>query len=190
MKTLIYSILIILIVSLAALPAQAAVNHNLSWTKLPSDTLPVPKNIKNMLFYVQRDPNSNTVIYELNLNSNGKLNEKEPVKIYWVRYAEKGIRQDLNYFQRKLAYGLNVNKISQDNYELKFVCYSKLIFNLSKDAAGNFQVYTTINNNKAILNRVFARINGGTFWVPNVVYVDLFGTEVISGKKFTSRIKP
>jgi len=173
-----------------AVSGQASIALNPIWTKLQSDSLPVPKNIENLLFYVQRDPDSNTVVYELNLNVDGKLNEKEPIKIYWIRYTEKGIRRDLNYFQRKLAYGLNVKKLSPDNFELQFVCYAKLTLNLSKDATGKYQVYTNLNRKKVILNRVFVRIVGGSFWVPNVVYIDLFGREDISGKAASSRIKP
>jgi len=186
----IISILLIIKMFTAAIPGQASVALTRVVTELQNDTLPVPKNIKNLLFYVQRDPNSNTVIYELNLMANGKLNEKEPVKIYWIRYTEKGIHRDLNYFQRKLAYGLNVKKLSSDSFELQFVCYSKLTLTLSKDAAGKYHVYTDINQKIAILNRVFVRIDGGTFWVPNVIYADLIGKDTVSGKVISRRIKP
>ncbi|WP_374761916.1 DUF4833 domain-containing protein [Dyadobacter frigoris] len=36
---------------------------------------------------MQRDPDSNTICYTLNLDKNGLLNEKDPVKIFWVRYS-------------------------------------------------------------------------------------------------------
>nr|WP_256488682.1 DUF4833 domain-containing protein [Pontibacter sp. HSC-36F09] len=155
-----------------------------------ADSLPVPKGIKDLKFYVQRDPNANTVVYELNRNAKGLLNEAEPIRIYWIRYADGGERKELNYIQRKFAYGLNTKKLGKDNYELKFVSYGKLPLYLRKAKDGKYHVYTTINKQEAILNRVFVRIEGGTFWVPNVLYVELSGYDAATGKAVTGRFKP
>lgn len=155
-----------------------------------NDSLPVPKGIKDLKFYVQRDPNANTVVYELNRTAQGILNEAEPINAYWIRYADGGERKELNYIQRKFAYGLNTRKLAKDHYELKFVCYGKLALHLRKDAEGRYNVYTTINQKEAILDRVFVRVEGGTFWVPNVLYVELKGRDAATGKAVTGRFKP
>lgn len=155
-----------------------------------ADTLPVPKGIKEMLFYVQRDPNANTVVYELNRAPQGTLNEAEPIRAFWIRYADGGERKELNYIQRKFAYGLNTKKLGKDNYELTFVSYAKMALYLRKDATGRYNVYATINQKEAILDRVFVRIEGGTFWVPNVVYVELKGRDTATGKAVSARFKP
>ncbi len=157
---------------------------------VPADTLPTPKGIKNLLFYVQRDPNINTVIYELNLDLNGQIDDKEPVKIYWIRYAEKGEKKDLSYIQRKFAYGLDVKKLSNEKYEIKFVSYSKLPLYLQKGNDGKYKVFAQINQKQSVLNRVFVRIKGGTFWVPNVVYVDLIGKDPNTNQNVSRRINP
>nr|WP_262910534.1 DUF4833 domain-containing protein [Pontibacter silvestris] len=154
------------------------------------DTLPVPKGIRNMMFYVQRDPNANTVVYELNLLEQGIPDEKDPIHPFWIRYADGGERKELNYIQRKFAYGLNSKKLGKDSYELKFVCYSKLPLYLRKGTNGKFHVYATINDKQAILNRIFVRIEGGTFWVPNVLYFELKGTDAVTGKVVSERFKP
>nr|WP_255749410.1 DUF4833 domain-containing protein [Pontibacter liquoris] len=154
------------------------------------DSLPVPKNIRHMKFYVQRDPNANTVIYQLNTTPQGKLNEKEPIHVFWIRYAEGGERRELNYVQRRFAYGLQTRKLAQDHYELKFVCYNKLPLYLRKANDGHHYVYTTINQKEAILDSIFVRIKGGTFWVPNVLYVELKGRDAATGKALTGRFKP
>nr|WP_255594348.1 DUF4833 domain-containing protein [Pontibacter sp. HSC-14F20] len=155
-----------------------------------ADTLPVPKGVKELLFYVQRDPNANTVVYELNRSAQGALNETEPIHPFWIRYADGGERRELNYVQRKFAYGVNTKKLGKDNYELKFVSYGKLALYLRKDTEGRYNVYTTINKKEAILDRVFVRIEGGTFWVPNVLYVELSGYDAATGKAVTGRFKP
>lgn len=154
------------------------------------DSLPVPKEIKNMLFYMQRDPNANTVVYQLNLTEQDIPNEKEPIDVFWIRYAEDGQRKELNYFQNKLAYGLNVKKISPERYEFQFVSYPKLTFQLKKGTDGKYHVYAPIGQKQAILKRVFVRIEGGTFWVPNVLYVDIIGVDMATGKEITERITP
>jgi hypothetical protein len=48
----------------------------------PGQDFPVPRNIPNLLFYLQRDPDANTVIYQLNLTEQGELNEAEPIKVF------------------------------------------------------------------------------------------------------------
>ena len=158
--------------------------------KVKGENFPVPKGVPNLLFYLQRDPESNTVIYQLNLDEQGKLNEAEPIKIFWIRYAEKGQRKELNYIHRKFAYGLNFKKLAPDKYEFQFVSHDKVRFELAKGKDGNFRVQTIINNKPIILERMYVRIDGGTFWVPNVLYVDFEGVEVATGKEVTLQYKP
>ncbi|WP_311182212.1 DUF4833 domain-containing protein [Hymenobacter volaticus] len=145
-------------------------------TPLPDPSFPTPKGIANQLFYLQRDPNTNTVIYQLNVNGAGKLNEDEPIRIFWIRYAEQGQRQDLDFIQRKFAYGVNAKKLAPEKYELKFFAYGKIRFYLMRSSTDKaFHVYTTVANQQMVLDRIFLRIEGGTFWVPNVKYVELTG---------------
>ena len=47
----------------------------------------LPDNISR-LFYVQRSPNANTIVYELNTGKNGQLDLENPVHVYWIRYGE------------------------------------------------------------------------------------------------------
>ncbi len=153
---------------LSGLPAGAAAP--------PALTFPVPSGIPNQLFYLQRDPNTNTVIYQLNVNQAGQVDEDEPIRIFWIRYAEQGQQQDLNFIQRKFAYGVKAKKIGPDKYELRFAAYSKRPFYLMKAGPDRaFHVYTAIANKQSVLDRIYLRIEGGTFWVPNVKYVELKG---------------
>jgi len=143
----------------------------------PEPKFPVPSGIPNQLFYLQRDPNTNTVIYQLNVNKAGQVDEDEPIRIFWIRYAEQGQQQDLNFIQRKFAYGVKSKKIGPDKYELRFAAYGKLPFYLMKAGPDRaFHVYTAIANKQSVLDRIFLRIEGGTFWVPNVKYVELKGS--------------
>ncbi|TCD01812.1 DUF4833 domain-containing protein [Pedobacter psychroterrae] len=136
---------------------------------------PIPKGISNQLFYLQRDPNTNTFICELNVDKNGDVDRKEPVLIYWVRYNIDGKKADLSYVQRKFAYGIQTKELGKDHFELRFVSHKELALYLVKDNNNKFHVYTTVNKKKMRLERIFVRIEGGSFWLPNVKYVELRG---------------
>lgn len=158
-------------------------------TPQPSINFPVPTGIANQLFYLQRDPNSNTVIYQLNVDKAGKLDEDEPINVFWMRYAEQGERKNLNFIQRKFAYGLSARKTAPDKYELKFTAYNKVRFFLMKSTTDNaFHVYTTVANKQILLSRVYLRIEGGTFWVPNVKYIEFKGLNTATREPVTERV--
>jgi hypothetical protein len=157
----------------------------------PATTFPVPSGIPNQLFYLQRDPNTNTVIYQLNVDRAGRLNEDEPVNVFWLRYDEQGQRQDLNLIQRKFAYGLSAEKLATDKYELKFAAYRKVRFYLLRSPVDKgFHVYTTIAGKQLQLERVFLRIEGGTFWVPNVKYIEFKGLNTATREPAVERVLP
>lgn len=154
------------------------------------DTFPVPKFNAKTQFYVQRTPNTNTIMYELNIK-NGVMNEKDPVHVYWIRYANGGGTEELSYIQRKFAYGVKVSKIADEKYKLLFAAYDKIPFYLMKSTAGIFHTYVELDDKMVVLKRLYIRIDpGGTFWAPNVKYVEFKGTEVGSGKEVIKRINP
>ena len=156
----------------------------------PVDTFPVPPVNANSLFYLQRTPNINTIICELN-QKNGVVDKDEPVKVMWIRYTEQRQRKDLSWIQRTFAYGLNEKDMGNGVYELRFVSYKKVPMYLMKWPVDNKQhVFVTIEGRQAILNRVYIRIDpGGTFWSPNVKYLELKGVDVQSGKELVQRLK-
>lgn len=165
--------------------AQTAESGNPSPLKFPT-----PSGISNQLFYLQRDPNLNTIICELNVNSSGDLDKKEPIKVYWIRYGDKGEREELNYIQRKFAYGIQSKAIGNDQYELRFVSHKKLPMYLIKSADDKkYHVYVSVNNKKIQLERIFVRIEGGSFWLPNVKYVELKGINTANKTQIIERIK-
>jgi phosphatidylglycerophosphate synthase len=156
-----------------------------------ADTFPVPQQYDKLLFYVQRTPNTNTIMYELNYEKDGSLNEEKPVHVYWLRYTEKGVpKRELNFIQRRYAYGLHTKKIAPDHWELRFVSYTAKPLHLIKATDGKYYVFANINNNNAVLKRVYLKIDGGTFWSPNVVYIELKGSDTGSGITIAERIKP
>jgi hypothetical protein len=141
-----------------------------------------------MLFYLQRDPNTNTLIYALNLKENGNIDADSPIQVYWIRYGEKGQKKDLGYIQRKFAYGIDTKALGGDKYEFHFVSHKKLSFYLQRSNDKSYHASVTINNRTIKVNRLFVRIQGGSFWLPNVKYAEVEGIDEATGKAVVERV--
>lgn len=151
---------------------------------------PKPPVTESRLFYVQRTPNTNTIVYDVNLAANGMPDSENPVKAYWIRYADKGQKEDLNYIQRKFAYGLTAKPLNNGNYDIRFVSYKKFPLTLMKASDGKYHIFAFISQKQIILNSVFVKIEGGSFWFPNVLYIEVTGTDPQTGKEMVERFKP
>ncbi len=156
---------------------------------LTEDKFPVPPAGANRLFYMQRTANTNTIIYDLNVED-GKIDESEPVKVYWIRYNEKGQKEDLSYIQRKFAYGVVSKKLPNDQFDVRFVSYKKFPLLLMKAKDGKYHIFATVAQKQIMLERLFVKIEGGSFWLPNVVYVEFKGTDQNTGREIIERFKP
>ena len=149
--------------------------------------LPIPQE-ENQLFYLQRDPDSNTIIYTLNLK-NGHLDTSKPVKAYWIRYAENGQRKNLSLLQENMAYGVQT-KQTKTGYTMHIKAYKALSIYLVKDPNKNtYSAEVEINNNRVQLEHLFVRIKGGSFFHPNIDYIEITG-KAQNGVSVQQRIKP
>ena len=159
--------------------------------KEPVDTFPIPQGVRNQLFYIQKTPNTNTVVCELNLTSQGLVDEDNPVHVFWIRFMEAGQRAELSFIQRTFAYGVHAKSIGNGKYELRFVSYRKKPLYLIKSPIDSkYHVYVGIGQKTVILNRVYIKINpGGTFWSPNVEYIELKGKDPLTGQELVERNK-
>lgn len=175
-------------------PAKALSFHNAAvadTTKKKPLVFPVPPADANRLFYLQRTANINTIIYDLNVDKEtGLPDADEPVKAYWIRYNEKGQKENLSYIQRKFAYGIVSKKLADNKFDIRFVSYKKFPLTLMKAADGKYHIFATVSQRQMILHNLFVKIEGGSFWLPNVVYVEFKGTDPVTGKEVTERFKP
>jgi hypothetical protein len=184
----IFSLLLTLLLALGG-PGRVPQPQAAAQASQPMLNFPVPAGVVNQLFYLQRDPNTNTIIYQLNVNRAGQVEEDEPINVFWLRYDEQGQRKDLNYIQRKFAYGLSAEKLAPEKYQLKFAAYNKVPFYLMRWSADRaFHVFTVISNRQIVLSRVYLRIEGGTFWVPNVRYIEFKGWDAATRAPVVTRI--
>lgn len=141
------------------------------------DHYPVIEAYPELLFYIQRNQNINTVIYELNLLSGDMLNLNDPIKISWM-YFEDGNHQkvqEINFIQKKLAYGYHHQVISNDLISFKFVSYDDMTFYLAKNNVGQYKVITKIKGAYVEIDHIYVYAEDfGVF--PQVKFVEFFGS--------------
>ncbi len=136
------------------------------------DNYPIP-DVEELLFFIQRNYNSDSIVYKVNRNRDGLININDPIRVYWIKYSENGTIKELNYLQKKLAYGYTSNQISSDLFEFQLVSYPKRFF-LAKKKNDNFHVVTNINGKQSSLDSVYIHADeDGVF--PDVRFIEIYG---------------
>ncbi len=153
---------------------------------LPSH-YPAPEKTRDLLFYIQRNHNLNTVIYNVNLNLDGTINENEPIAIQWIRYDDEGETKALTVMQSKLAYGCNFKKINHHSFQFHFVSYDAITFYLSKHE-NDFAVFYRRDGEYIRLSNIYVHAEEfGLF--PDVKFIELYGTTVDNNRSILQKIR-
>jgi len=148
----------------------------------PDSTYRTPER----LFHIARSLNRNLVCYDINL-SNGQLNPKEPVKVYWVnREKEPGKSNGLSFIEKKMAYGYKVVSMEGQTCTITLTAYPKKELTISRE--GNRHVcHAKINDRPALLQSLYVKAS------PNnplhVEYVELRGITVDTGTAVTEKVR-
>lgn len=162
--------------------------------KSQTDVYPVPVPNPNMLFYLQRSLDVNTVIYEANYSerSTGRhqLDSDEPVNIYWIKYDKGGMTAPLSQIQR-LGYGVRTEQMDNQTTKLQLVAYRKMPIILKHSIqSGRYHAHISVKGKDVVLSKVFINIDGGTKLKPNVTYIELTGNYAENGDKVIERLYP
>lgn len=154
---------------------------------------PTPTVNDNSLFYIQRSKNTNAIVYELNRSPEGQINTVEPVKIFWIRYTSDSSLADLTLVQNKYAYGIEATPVNEqkNSFVLHFNAYKKRSFFLMPvKNSKRYAALTKINGQLAELKKVFISTSGGTFWFPQIDYIELTGKDPATQQIVTERFIP
>ncbi len=147
---------------------------------------PAPKQTENRLFYLQRSTNTNTVIYDAQLNG-GHYNTNTPIDAYWLMYARNGEREELNFFEQQRAYGIKYEKVEQGTIQFYLKAYPKRKIKAVINN-GQPQAFMVINQQLARLNKVFIQTRDNQGMFPAVKHIDLFGTNIKTNTPVFERI--
>jgi hypothetical protein len=174
-----------LIALLAALPAQARdfsssisesneIVHLRPEFKVPDES--------NQLFYVQRSPNANTVVYAAKLDAKGDFDTRTPVEAFWRKFNIDGGKKSLNFMERMMAYGVRVEtrKTGQPiTFTIAALPDRKLTLGL--DAQRRPQATIVISGRTVKLTYVYLQVKEGGL-MPEVPSLDIVGTDIATGK--------
>jgi hypothetical protein len=138
------------------------------------------------LFRVARNTNANVVTYEARLASPGVLDERDPVHPVWIMLAEDGHREELNPFERAMAYGVEVRPggggeaavvalRARPELDIRVVLEN-----------GCPVARARIAGREATLRLVWVEASGGI--IPEVVQVEMTGIDRASGAEVRERL--
>jgi hypothetical protein len=142
------------------------------------------------LFKIERSKDNNQIMYDVNINELGLLDHSNPIHVYWVRNTEGGTIRPLTWIQKKFAYGLKFLDIKDEYATFQFVSYDKMSFVLKKKKDNGFEVFTKHKGNLLKMNRIFIKLNGGTFWFPNITAVEIYAKNAKTGEDIIEIINP
>ncbi len=147
-----------------------------AWFGFNTADFPVPPRTKQSLFYIHRNLNNHSVVYDVNLTKKGTIDSENPFKIYWVRYGEKNKYRELNYMERTFAYGLKAEPLGQGKYRASFVAKKEKTIDVYLDEKGQATALMKIDNKISKLVKIFVQVAEDGWW-PKVAYVEFFGTD-------------
>ena len=147
--------------------------NDAKYQSLPID-YPTPSDNGNLLFYIQRNHNKNTVLYDINYLADGSINSHDPMHVFWLRYDDSGEAKELNYMQDALVYGYHAESINHESYSFRFVASKEKQFYIAKMPSGRYRTLTKINGEMSILSNIYVYAEDfGVF--PIIKSVEFFG---------------
>jgi len=154
-----------------------------------SESYPVPPKTNKLLFYIQRNHNANTIIYDANFDNTGNLIEDSPIDVFWLRYEENGQRMELRSIESLFAYGVKCNKSDtlENQYKVKLVADEKRDFWLKQKGPFKADIYTLINKKPSQLDQRYINADNSGIW-PRVKYIELFGKDKVKGERTYEKI--
>ena len=150
------------------------------------DSAPAQKKTQP-LFIIERSKNANVVHYDAQLSADGNLDSNEPVIAYWVLLAEDGRREELNWIEKKKAYGFHIKPDpSVNGYKMTVVAISQGQITVRKDG-DTVRAELVIDGRPAVLEKIYINASDGLLG-PKVHYIELYGKDLRTGEKRFQKI--
>jgi hypothetical protein len=151
---------------------------------------PVP-NDPNMLFYVQRSTNANTIVYAADMAGPRTLNADKPINVYWRRFAEDGRQRALYFFERILAFGARVASVpgEKERFQAHISGYPERSFTVDLDRAGRPEAVAELGTHRVHLVAAYIEL-AETGFIPTLISADIFGIDESSGRVVREHLAP
>ena len=156
----------------------------------PDKEYPVPDNANGrMLFFIQRSLNSNTVVYDVNLNPQGRIEIDQPISIYWKRYNTNGAVKKLKWFEEFFAYGIRSKTVGNGEFVVYFSAYKTRKARLYLKRSYQAELEIVMSGRKARPYCAYVQLKDDNAFYPQVLHVDLWGIDSKTGDLLFERIE-
>ncbi len=133
-----------------------------------------------MLFYVQHSINANVIVYAARRGADGGLDRKSPIEVFWRRYASKGQKRDLSFFERVFAFGVNALSSGEGRWSIGLVSWHEREGTLDMGPNGKPRLLIPVDKRPMRPVYVYAEaVNDG--FIPSIRHIDLYAA--IDGEK-------
>jgi hypothetical protein len=139
------------------------------------------------LFYIERNKNTNRVVYDVRIQSDGYLFEDEPLDVYWLLFADSGEREELNRFENNRAYGIDIENYKKD--ELEFTLSANDERKLFVRRINNeYKAIIELDKKEFILDHIYVTADEESF-MPTVQYVEVFAKDIATGEDIYKKVE-
>ena len=141
------------------------------------------------LFIIERSKNANVVHYDARLTPDGRLDAREPVIAYYVMLAEDGRRKELNWIEKTLAYGFDIEPgEAAGEYRMTMVAAGDRLITVRKVGKA-VRAELVIAGRPAVVEKMYIKSSEGLFQ-PKVHYIELYGKDVQTAEKRYEKVFP
>lgn len=155
--------------------------------------VPVPCLSKELevapLFRIERNKNANIVQYDAQLTPEGNLKPEKPVIVYWIMYANRGEKEELNWIEKKMAYGFSTEYVPKGDFWIM-----DLVADIQRKikvyyANGRYRAETLIDGHPAFIDAIYIQSIEDTIR-PEVKFIEFFGKAVKTGRSLYEKFTP
>lgn len=140
------------------------------------------------LFFIERSKNANTVQYDARLTSDGMLDPKEPVTVYWVLRAEDGRHEELSRMGRR-GYGFGIHRDPSGKFwAMTLAAYPKREITV-RQTGTVVKCEIVIDGKPSILEKLYINSTEGRSWL-KIAYIELFGRDLETGQQTYEKLVP
>ncbi|MDB4533260.1 DUF4833 domain-containing protein [Vicingaceae bacterium] len=143
----------------------------------------------NVMFYIQKNTNPNTVVYAMKLGADGKMNPEEPMEVFWRRYQEDGARKKLAWLEKTFAFDFKVKPVEgkKNTYAFNLIAMKDKKIYVTQTKTGEANVFMKIDGKMARLERIYVMVDDSKR-IQSVDSMELFGRDYKTGKLIYEKI--
>lgn len=144
--------------------------------------------VVHRLFHIERNKNTNIVVYDALTLAGGDLLDEDPVIVYWLKLAEGGHRKDLKGIEKRMAYGFSVKE--REGNRLTLEMKADVGRDVTVEPRGeSYNAFMDINGRRAVVEKIYIFAKEGGL-LPSVEYLELFGKDPDTGEDLYEKFLP